>query len=263
MKKGESSSSCRTIRPTARGIRSGRLLGSDGNGPAEEYYRLETWDRQRGFLRDGSPTRRPIPANRLRAVRRKPLLGKYRTLASWDDGTCALAQVRAGTGSALFLGTLPRYSWSNLADGHLLLPLLQRMADRGAERFSTSISLRVNDPALPQSATDIPVRMDNAQGSHPSGSPADTAGVYRLGAQTYAVNRPWSEDNPDQITDEKLRLLLPEASISSMQSTAETPSLVQEAWKLFLIISLACLLLEAFLCLPRHTAKRPSPTIRP
>jgi hypothetical protein len=48
-----------------------------------------------------------------------------------------------------------------------------------------------------------------------------------------------------------------------MQSTAETPSLVQEAWKLFLIISLACLLLEAFLCLPRHTAKRPSPTIRP
>ena len=77
------------------------------------------------------------------------------------------------------------------------------------------------------------------------------------------MNRPWSEDNPDQITDEKLRLLLPEASISSMQSTAETPSLVQEAWKLFLIISLACLLLEAFLCLPRHTAKRPSPTIRP
>ena len=27
--------------------------------------------------------------------------------------------------------------------------------------------------------------------------------------------------------------------------------------------ALACLLLEAFLCLPRHTAKRPSPTIRP
>ena len=109
-------------------------------------------------------------------MRRKPLLGKYRTLASWDDDSCALAQVRAGTGSALFLGTLPRYSWSNLADGHLLLPLLQRMADRGAERFSTSISLRVNDASLPQSATDTPVRLDNAQGSHPSGSPADTAG---------------------------------------------------------------------------------------
>lgn len=135
-------------------------------------------------------------------MRRKPLLGKYRTLASWDDGSCALAQVRAGTGSALFLGTLPRYSWSNLADGHLLLPLLQRMADRGAERFSTSISLRVNDASLPQSATDTPVRLDNAQGSHPSGSPADTAGVYRLGGQTYAVNRPWPEDMPDQITDE-------------------------------------------------------------
>ena len=39
---------------------------------------------------------------------------------------------------ALFLGTLPRYSWSNLADGHLLLPLLQRMADRGACLLYTS-----------------------------------------------------------------------------------------------------------------------------
>ncbi len=196
-------------------------------------------------------------------MRRKPLLGKYRTLASWDDGSCALAQVRAGTGSALFLGTLPRYSWSNLADGHLLLPLLQRMADRGAERFSTSISLRVNDASLPQSATDTPVRLDNAQGSHPSGSPADTAGVYRLGAQTYAVNRPWPEDMPDQIMDEKLHLLLPEASISSMQSAEEASSLVQEAWKLFLFFALACLLMEALLCLPGQTAKRPSPTTRP
>ena len=236
--------------------------GATETAPSEQYYRLETWDRQRGFLRDGSD-QTPIPANRLRAVRRKPLLGKYRTLASWDDGSCALAQVRAGTGSALFLGTLPRYSWSNLADGHLLLPLLQRMADRGAERFSTSISLRVNDASLPQSATDTPVRLDNAQGSHPSGSPADTAGVYRLGAQTYAVNRPWPEDMPDQITDEKLHHLLPEASISSMQSAEEAPSLVQEAWKLFLFFALACLLMEALLCLPGQTAKRPSPTTRP
>lgn len=230
--------------------------------PPDQYYHVKSWDRQRGFLRDGYD-QTAIPAKRLRAVRRKPLLGTYRTLASWDDGTCALAQVRAGSGSALFLGTLPKYSWSNLADGHLLLPLLQRMADRGAERFSSAISLRVNDPALPQSATDTPVRMDDARGSRPSGSPADTAGVYRLGAQTYAVNRPWSEDNPDQITDEQIHQLLPEASISSMQSTAETPSLVQEGWKLFLIIALGCLLLEAFLCLPKRTVKRPSPTTRP
>ena len=106
-------------------------------------------------------------------------------------------------------------------------------------------------------------RLDNAQGSHPSGSPADTAGVYRLGGQTYAVNRPWPEDMPDQITDEKLHLLLPEASISSMQSAEEAPTLVQEAWKLFLFFALACLLMEALLCLPGQTAKLPSPTTRP
>lgn len=250
---------------TAHGTRRqflGISWGAMETAPAEEYFRVDSWDRQLGFLRDGSD-QKPIPANRLRAIRRKPITGRYRVLASWEDGTCALGQVRSGAGSALFLTTLPKYSWSNLADGHLLLPLLQRMANRGAERFSSAIFLRVNDPALPQSATDVPMRMDDAQGSHPSGSPADTAGVYRLGAQTYAVNRPWLEDNPDQITDEKVHTLLPEAAISTMQATAETPSLVQEAWKLFLLIALACLLLEAFLCLPKRAAQRPSPLPRP
>ena len=235
--------------------------GAMETAPADEYFRVESWDRQRGFLRDGTD-QTPIPANRLRAIRRKPLAGKYRVLASWDDGTCALGQVRAGAGSALFLTTLPKYSWSNLADGHLLLPLLQRMADRGAERFSSAISLRVNDHALPQSATDVPMRMDDAQGSRPPGSPVDTAGVYRLGAQTYAVNRPWSEDNPDQLTDEKIHILLPDAAISAMQGGVENPSLVQEAWKLFLLIALGCLLLEALLCLPKRMAKRPTPANR-
>ena len=249
---------------TAHGTRRqflGVSWGAMETAPADEYFRVESWDRHRGFLRDGTD-QTPIPANRLRAIRRKPLAGKYRVLASWDDGTCALGQVRAGAGSALFLTTLPKYSWSNLADGHLLLPLLQRMADRGAERFSSAISLRVNDHALPQSATDVPMRMDDAQGSRPPGSPVDTAGVYRLGAQTYAVNRPWSEDNPDLLTDEKIHILLPDAAISAMQGGVENPSLVQEAWKLFLLIALGCLLLEALLCLPKRMAKRPTPANR-
>ena len=48
-----------------------------------------------------------------------------------------------------------------------------------------------------------------------------------------------------------------------MQSAEEAPARVQEAWKLFLFFALACLLMEALLCLPGQTAKRPSPTTRP
>lgn len=224
--------------------------------PPDQFFQLNSWDRQRGFLRD-SADQSSIPANRLQAVRRKPLLGKYHTLASWNDDSCLLGQVRSGAGAALFLTTLPKYSWSNLADGHLLIPLLHRMAERGSERFSSAMSLRVGDPSLPQSATEIPVRMDDAQGAASTGTPSDTAGVYRLGAQTYAVNRPWNESSSDQITDETIKALLPGASISSMQNASETPSLVQEAWTLFLMTALACLLLEAFLCLPRQMPKRP------
>ena len=33
-------------------------------------------------------------------------------------------------------------------------------------------------------------------------------------------------------------------------------------WKLFLLIALGCLLLEALLCLPKRMAKRPTPANR-
>lgn len=86
---------------------------------------------QRGFLRDGSD-QAAIPANRLRAVRRKPLLGKYRTLASWDDGTCALGP---GSGPE----RVPPCSWGLCPDipgptwrtATCCSPCLQRMADAG------------------------------------------------------------------------------------------------------------------------------------
>ncbi len=105
----------------------------------------------------------------------------------------------------------------------------------------------------------MPTRMDDAAGANPSGSPEDTAGVYRLGAQTYAVNRPWSEDTPTQITDETLLKLLPDANISEVRDAAESTPLVQETWPLFLYIALACLLLEALLCLPGKITKRQAP----
>ncbi len=227
----------------------------------DKYFLLKTWERNHGYLQDGTD-RKPIPAGRVRAIRRKQLAGQYNVVASWDDGSCAVGQVRVGAGSAIFLTTLPKYSWSNLADGHMLLPLIQRMANRGAERFADAITLWVNSEALPQSASEVPARMDDAMGAAPDGTPEDTAGVYRLGTQTYAVNRPWSEDNPEQLSDEDIAKLLPNATVSAMQNSVDSNSLVQEGWQLFLLIALACLLLEALLCLPGKYAKRQAPLSR-
>ncbi len=225
---------------------------------ADEFFHIKTWERKRGYLQDGSD-QKTIPASSVRAIRRKQLAGQYHVVASWDDGACAVGQVRAGAGSAVFLTTLPKYSWSNLADGHLLLPLIHRMATRGAERFAEAVTLWVNSQALPQSSSEMPTRMDDAAGANPPGSPEDTAGVYRLGAQTYAVNRPWSEDTPKQITNENLLKLLPDANISEVKDAVESTPLVQETWPLFLYIALTCLLLEALLCLPGKITKRQAP----
>lgn len=220
----------------------------------DEHFQISNWERKNGSLKDGAD-KTPIPASKLQAIKRKCFNGKYSTLATWDDDECAIAQIRVGAGQAIFLSTLPKYAWSNLADGHLLLPLVFRMAEEGAIRFETPNHLEVNAANLPKSTTDTPIRLDHAQ-EHRSGSlPTAQAGVYKLGSQIFAVNRPTSEDDIEQITDEKVLSLLPDATISTMHSNHENSSLVREAWYIFLYLMLFSLLLEAFLCLPKKQTK--------
>lgn len=215
------------------------------------YFNISSWKRDRGPLRD-SAGNHPIPASSVMAIRRCGIAGSLETLAAWDDGSIAVGRKLYGKGLACFLTTQPDYKWSNLAEGHLLIPLLQRLTEQGMRRLVTEVSLVVGDADIPQSPKSVPRRVDHFDTEDPGyaqSSPQTSAGVYALGADVFCVNRPVGEDDPEQLGNEDLGLLLSDIEINDFATGGEN-ELVQELWRLFLFLAAAFLLLEALLCLP-------------
>lgn len=82
------------------------------------------------------------------------------------------------------------------------------------------------------------------------------AGVYRDGERWLAVNRSPAEDRAEIVPAGKVQALFDGIPFDRIDDTAGADvSLVQEVWRLFLIVMVGALLVEAGLCLPR---KRPT-----
>lgn len=225
--------------------------------PAEEYFHIETWNRASGVLRD-SAGNHSLPVKNVMAVKRQGIDGPGETLAAWTDGARALVRAVDGRGEALFLSTIPDYAWSNLAEGHLLLPLLQRLAQEANDRTSDASSLLAGSADIPRRADALPRRLDDFEpaAGRDTSSPQRDAGVYALGTRTFCVNRSPLEDDPEQLSAQQLSALLPDIVISDAAGYGQS-DLASEVWKPFLIATLLFLLAEALLCLPPSGNTRP------
>lgn len=225
--------------------------------PQDTYFRIMAWDRDSGILRDGRD-KNPLPVSGLRAISRAPIQGSGEPLATWDDGSVALLRIPNGEGAAYFLSTAPDYSWSNLADGHLLLPLIQRLARQGATRFLPQLSLHVADDRL-QPATDgnIPLRLDDKAPPDGRLSPWIMAGVYRMGDRDFSTNIPPGEFTREQLQDDALASIFKGLHISQLGIHGSDPPLAVEFWKPCLILALLCLLAEALLQVPASHHRKP------
>ena len=148
-----------------------------------------------------------IPADRLRAIRRQLPEGSAAVLARWDDGKPLLVRHVVERGTAWFFGTLPDYTWSNLGDGDVLLPLIQRAVTSGADRFESAYLADVGSTAATPVGKETRQRLDDLSAPDPANS-AYEAGVWRLGDRVLAVNRPASEDLPEALPHETLGRLL-------------------------------------------------------
>ena len=94
--------------------------------PAGKFFILKDWNHSDGPLRDGIDGN-PIPAERLKAIRRQIPLGEATALARWEDGEPLITRRIVDHGTAWFVGSLPDYTWSNLGDADVLLPTVQRV----------------------------------------------------------------------------------------------------------------------------------------
>lgn len=225
------------------GIQWGKLTTS----PRGQYFIVDDWDHTDGPLRNGLEGT-PIPVPKLKSIKRRQILGEATTLASWDDDLPFLTRRVTGDGTAIFIATLPDYTWSNLADADVLLPVTQRMIAAGDKRFGSAFSAIAGSTRAKPADGEIRTRLDTHAKSTSSNAPYE-AGVWKLGTRLLATNRPKSEDHWLIITEKKLATLLEGTDFKLFQDKGESGTLLREAWRAFLIAMLIFLITEAILCL--------------
>ncbi|MEP2775190.1 MAG: BatA and WFA domain-containing protein [Luteolibacter sp.] len=222
---------------------------------AGKFYILQDWDKTDGPLRDGLDGS-PIPAERLRAIKRAVPDGDATVLARWEDGEPFLTRKIYERGTIWFLGSIPDYTWSNLGDADVLLPAVQRILALGADRFDSSLLTEVGSDTATLYPGETRSRIDDFAAIN---TPFE-AGVFRLGQRVIAVNRPAIEDDLTIATRENLDAMLDGTGYRLLDQAGRSadPSLSTDMWRAFLIAVLFFLISEALLCLPKKRAEEPT-----
>lgn len=224
-----------------------------------KFFILEDWNRTDGPLRDGIDGS-PIPAERLRAIRRAVPQGNVAVLARWEDGEPFLTRRIIDRGTLWFLASTPDYTWSNLGDADVLLPIAQRTLALGAERFDASYLAEVGRENLPQNSGETRTRIEDFSKPDPANA-AYEAGVFRIGERLVAINRPAEEDDVRVVTKDALDAMLDGTNyrLLNQDGQAADPNLSTDLWRAFLLAVIFFLIAEALLCLPKKSTENPIP----
>ncbi len=195
-----------------------------------------------------------IPLSDLLVSRRQPAVGEMNAWASFSDAIPLLSRSPLGKGQLLFCATLPKADWSNLGEGRVLVPMLQRLLEEAGQRFAPALSEQPGDSGL--------------MGDLAAWTPADSslrkdprldAGVYRNGERSVAVNCPVSEDEEERLQPSAVTKLFAPASAQLFQAPkGESGKLQGEVWRLALVLMLGLLLVEGWLTLPGKTLPNPA-----
>lgn len=226
---------------------------STTEAPSGKFFILKDWNHSDGPLRDGIDGT-PIPAERLRAIRRQIPGGDAIPLARWEDDEPFIARKIVDHGTAWFIGSVPDYTWSNLGDADVLLPAVQRIVAEGAQRFDASYLATLGTDAAQPLAGETRARVDD-YGTPDPANIAHEAGIFRFGERLLAINRPPAEDSPEVIAKEQLDLALQDTGYTQLDQAGQSgdPSLSRDVWRGFLIAMLCLLISEAILCLPKKS----------
>lgn len=184
-----------------------------------------------------------------------------RTLAALEDGDSLLARSSREGGGVWFLGLLPTAESSNLAtQGIVLVAMVQRMIEQGA-RSRGSGAQQDTGPADWLTAGGGWTLASQLEGGATLADVELHAAVVTDGETFVARNRPLAEDVSAPGATEAIRdvfggldVVVEEASGSG--GVASGSGLLEEIWRLFLVLALAGLLAEALLCSTEGDAPR-------
>jgi hypothetical protein len=173
-------------------------------------------------------------------------------LATLSGGDPLLARVPTARGGVYFCAASVNPSDSSLAQsGIVLFIAIQRAIERGQTALGNTTS-RVAGSSDETTATwrqlAGPVVLSTEFASQ--------VGIYADEDRMFAVNRSLVEDQRDTLADDSVDSLfagLPFARVDDQAGNLN--GIVREIWRVFLILMILSLLLEALLCLPRANAR--------
>jgi len=191
-----------------------------------------------------------LPLTQTSFARRQLIVGQKNALAAFEDGAAFLTRQNVGKGEVYFCASLPKEDWSSLAEGPVLVPMLQRLLVSGARRLQQVSTVACGE----LSAVDL-ARPWTSVDSASAKDIRIEAGVYRSGDRLLAVNRPAAEDDPDVIDPEEARKLFVGLPVQTLDDRSTGVGQLQgEVWRLFVYAMLLFLIAEGILILP---ARRP------
>jgi hypothetical protein len=227
--------------------------GTVETAEGDKTFRIAHWDEDQGPLAR-TDERASLPLAQTTVQKRQLITGQKNAVAAFEDGAGFLGRQSIGRGEIYFCATLPNYNWSSLADGPVLVPMLQRLIQTGTRHLQQSSIIACGELSASDQAKQW-VSVDSTQ-------PKDIhtqSGVYRSGDRLLAVNRPASEDEPDVIDIDQARKLFGDLPFQTMQDRRSPLGQLQgEIWRVFVVIMLLFLIGEGILILPSRRVAAPT-----
>ncbi len=192
-----------------------------------------------------------LPVGELKVTRHCELQGDYRSLAVLDGGAPLLARATTDRGGVFFCTTTSSAGDSSLATaGVVLYAMIQRAGEAGAKTLASTRQATAGDAEIGvmQGWEQLAGNTDGLSSAY-----ASTAGIYQGDGALLAINRSAGEDADTIVPAERVETLFANLDFDRVNQTANnSSSLIQEVWRLFLIVVLLALIAEAVLCIPKR-----------
>ena len=222
--------------------RAGATTESERSPIDSELFSVTQWNENQGLLANSS-SGHSLPFSFLKIKKRQtPLEGE--AIAFYQDGKPFLTKKEIGKGTIYSFSTLPLETWSNLEDGFVLVPIIQRILST-TETLSTMNFYACGSEDAKRFQNAVSITGDKSE------TPYLHAGIYLENGKYFAFNRPALETDPERISEKEM-----ESSILSehfeWQRDPNLTALSQnsENWKLFLLLGILLLLAETYFSLP-------------
>ncbi|HJN89299.1 MAG TPA: BatA domain-containing protein [Verrucomicrobiota bacterium] len=207
------------------------------------------WDEDQGPLAN-TDEGLLLPLAKLGVRQRQQVVGQAAVLAAFDDGQALLVRQALGQGEVYFCATLPLLAWSEMGDGLVVVPMLQRLLAAGSRRLQRDSVAECGQIG----AGDLQLEWTSVETGQ-RGDVQTQAGVYQAGDRWLVVNRPAAEDEFKRVEDSAVAglfgtLSFQQYSAGAVWAKRDDTALQGEIWRLFLFLMLIALLVEAWLIRP-------------